>query len=208
MSLRILTAVLVALTLTATPVAAEIGLSPFAGFRMSSSVDIETAGASTADQIDFRDSVSQGLVLNFDLPEPGKQGELYFGRQRTSARLDNGLFAPGTDSIDLTIYQLQFGGLYFPSGKNHGGFVSGVLGVTRLEPEDSGYESHHRAALSLGGGYQFFLTEQLHLRLDLRGIYTALNSGGSAFCSGGCELRFDSSGYLQVEAGAGLVIRF
>lgn len=208
MNLRTLTAVLFTLTLTAPPLAADIGLSPFAGFRMSSSVDIKTAGASTEDQIDFRDSASQGLVFNFDLPEPGKQGELYFSRQSTSARLDNGLFAPGIESIELTIYQLQFGGLYFPGGKNHGGFVSGVLGVTRLEPESSRYETHHRAALSLGTGYQFFLTEQLRLRLDLRGIYTALNSGGSAFCSGGCELRFDSSGYLQVEAGAGLTVRF
>jgi len=192
----------------ASPVAADVSLSPFAGFRMSSSVDIKTAGASTEDQIDFRDSASQGLVINFDLPEPGKQGELYFGRQSTSARLDSGLFAPGVESIDLTIYQLQFGGLYFPGGKNHGGFVSGVLGVTRLEPDNSVYETHHRAALSIGGGYQFFLTEQLRLRLDLRGIYTALNSGGSAFCSGGCEIRFDSSGYLQMEASAGLTIRF
>lgn len=208
MNLRTPIAVLFALSLTPTPGLADVSLAPFAGFRMSSSVDIETAGASTSDQIDFRDSASQGLVFNFDLAEAGKQGELYFGRQSTSARLDNGLFAPGVDSIDLTIYQLQFGGLYFPGGQNHGGFVSGVFGVTRLEPDDSGYETHHRAALSLGGGYQFFLTEQLRLRLDLRGIYTALNSGGSAFCSGGCELRFESSGYLQVEAAAGLAIRF
>ncbi|WP_373000588.1 hypothetical protein [Marinobacter sp.] len=208
MNPRIPIAALLALSLTPTPGAADVSLAPFAGFRMSSSVDIETAGASTSDQIDFRDSASQGLAFNFDLAEPGKQGELYFGRQSTSARLDNGLFAPGVDSIDLTIYQLQFGGLYFPGGQNHGGFVSGVFGVTRLEPDDSKYETHHRAALSLGGGYQFFLTEQLRLRLDLRGVYTALNSGGSVFCSGGCELRFDSSGYLQVEAAAGLVIRF
>jgi len=208
MNLRTPIAVLFALSLTPTPALADVSLAPFAGFRMSSSVDIETAGASTSDQIDFQDSASQGLVFNFDLPDPGKQGELYFGRQSTSARLNNGLFAPGVESIDLTIYQLQFGGLYFPGGQNHGGFVSGVFGVTRLEPDDSRYETHHRAALSLGGGYQFFLTEQLRLRLDLRGVYTALNSGGSAFCSGGCELRFDSSGYLQVEAAAGLAIRF
>jgi len=208
MKLRPLLAFILGSVVIASPVAAEISLAPFTGFRMGSSVDIETAGASAKDQIRFGDSVSQGLVLSFDLAEPGKQGELYFGRQSTSARLDNGLFAPDTTSIDLTIYQLQFGGLYFPGGKTYGGFVSGVLGVTRLEPDDSRYETHHRAALSLGGGYQFFLTEQLRLRLDLRGIYTALNSGGSVFCSGGCELRFDSNGYLQVEAGAGLVIRF
>ncbi|PCM43066.1 hypothetical protein CPA50_17775 [Marinobacter sp. ANT_B65] len=208
MNVQGLSAVIVALTMAASPAAAEIGISPFAGFRMGSSVDIESAGAGTDSEIRFRDSVSQGLVINFDLPEAGKQGEIYFGRQSTSARLSDGLFAPDTRSIDLTIYQLQFGGLYFPGGKTSGGFISGVFGVTRLEPDSPEFETHHRAALSLGGGYQFLLNDKLRLRLDLRGIYTALNSGGSVFCSGGCELRYNSDGYLQVEAGAGIVLRF
>nr|WP_252737924.1 hypothetical protein [Marinobacter salexigens] len=192
----------------ASPVVADVSIAPFAGFRASSSIDIESSGTNTKDQIRFEDTVSQGLALNFDLQEAGKQGELYFGRQQTSAKLDNGLFAPGTESIDITIYQLQFGGLYFPGGKTYGGFASGVLGVTRLEPNNSAFDTHHRIALSLGGGYQFFISEQLRLRLDLRGVYTALDSGGSVFCSGGCKLTYSSSGYLQVEAGAGLVLRF
>jgi len=66
-------------------------------------------------------------IVNFDLPEAGKQGELYFGRQKTSAKLDNGLFAHGTQAIDVTIYRRQFGGLYFPGGKSYGGFASGAL---------------------------------------------------------------------------------
>ncbi|MGO1460913.1 MAG: hypothetical protein ACTHYN_03520 [Marinobacter sp.] len=193
------------LALAASPAAADIGIAPFAGYRMGSSVDIESASANTKDQVRFKDTTSHGLTLNFDLPEAGKQGELYFGRQETSAKLDNGQFAPGTQAIDVTIYQLQFGGLYFPGGKTYGGFASGVLGVTR---HNSAYDTNHRLALSLGGGYQFFLSDSLRLRLDLRGIYTALNSGGSAFCSGGCELKYRSSGYLQIEAGAGLVLRF
>ncbi len=197
-----------ALSLISTSVAADFGITPFAGYRMGSSVDIESAGASTKDQIKFKDSVSQGIVLNFDLPEAGKQGELYFGRQDTSAKLDSGLFTTGTQAIDVTIYQLQFGGLYFPGRKTHGGFASGVLGVTRLEPKGSGFDTEHRLALSLGGGYQFFLNDSLRLRLDLRGIYTALDSGGAVLCSGGCELTYRSSGYLQIEAGAGLVLRF
>lgn len=117
MSLRTFPAVLFALILPGPPAMAEVGVSPFAGFRISSSVDIETAGASVDDQIHFRDSLSKGLTLNFDLAEPGKQVEVYFSQQSTSVRLDNGLFAPGIESIDLSIYQLQLGGLYFPGGK-------------------------------------------------------------------------------------------
>lgn len=197
-----------ALSLMSTSVAADIGITPFMGYRVGSSVDIESSVASTQDQIKFKDSASQGLILNFDLPEAGTQGELYFGRQDTSAKLDNGVFAAGTQGIDVTIYQLQFGGLYFPGGKSYGGFASGVLGLTRLEPDDSTYNTEHRLALSLGGGYQFLLSDSLRLRLDLRGVYTALDSGSSVLCSGGCELTYRSSGYLQLEAGAGLVLRF
>ncbi|WP_417519026.1 hypothetical protein [Marinobacter sp.] len=208
MNFRQLIVLTTGLTLVSVPAAADISITPFVGYRMGSSIDIESSSASTSDQVRFKDSVSQGLILNFDLQDPGTQGELYFGRQETSAKLDNGFFAPGTQAIDVTIYQLQFGGLYFPGGKSYGGFASGVLGVARLEPDDSAFDTHHRASLSLGGGYQFLINEQLRLRLDLRGIYTALDSGGSVFCSGGCEIRYRSSGYLQVEAGAGLVLRF
>ena len=98
MNLRTPIAALFALSLTPTPALADVSLAPFAGFRMSSSVDIETAGASTSDQIDFRDSASQGLVFNFDLAEPGKQGELYFGRQSTSARSCGEPCSPGRRS--------------------------------------------------------------------------------------------------------------
>ena len=208
MNLRHLTAFVLGLALASPPAVADIGIAPFAGYRMGGTAGIESADGDTEDELRFEDSVSHGLVLNFDLPEAGKQGELYFGRQETSAKLDNGLFAPGTRAIDLTIYQLQFGGLYFPGGRSFGGFASGVIGVTRLEPDNSGLDNHHRVALSLGGGYQFYLTDYLRLRLDLRGIYTALESGGSVFCSGGCAFRFRSNGYLQMEAGAGLVMRF
>lgn len=196
-----------ALPLTA---AAERGieLTPVAGYRFGSGIDITTGGADTSSRLRFKDSESLGFILNVDLGEAGKQAELYFARQDTTAYSSDVILEPDTRAIDLVIYQLQFGGLYFPGGRNTGGFVSGVAGVTRLDPKDSNLRTHHRASLSLGGGYKFRLTENLLLRLDLRGIYTALDSGGSVFCSGGCRARYDSSGYFQAEAGAGLVIRF
>lgn len=204
-----LLAIALGLILAAPPVAtAGVGLAPFAGFRMGGSAEVESTDGETEDELRFQDTASHGLTFNFDLPEAGKQGELYFGRQETSAKLDQGLLTPGAEAVDLTIYQLQFGGLYFPGGRSFGGFASGVIGVTRLEPDRPELDNHHRVALSLGGGYQFYLSDHLRLRLDLRGIYTALESGGSVFCSGGCALKFRSNGYLQVEAAAGLAIRF
>lgn len=194
--------------LAATPaLKAEMELAPYAGFRMAGEFEVRDSENNSTTDLSFRDSESFGMVLNVDLDQPGKQLELYAGRQQTTASSDVPL-APGTTAVDITLYQLQFGGLYFPGGRNTGGFVSGVAGITRLDPEPSGLDDHHRAALSLGGGYKLALTDHLLARFDLRGIYTVLDSGGAIFCDGGCRARFESSGYLQVEASAGLAIRF
>lgn len=183
-------------------------VAPFAGYRLGSGIDIVTAGAESRGRLRFDDGESLGLVVNVDLKQPGKQAELYIARQDTRAYTSDILLEPDIRAIDVVIYQLQFGGLYFPGGKTTGGFASGVAGVTRLEPKSDDYRTHHRASIAIGAGYKLGITEHVLLRLDLRGIYTALDTGGSVFCSGGCTARFESSGYFQAEAGAGLVIRF
>lgn len=190
------------------PALADVELTPFAGFRMGGDFDVRNDTDDSESRVDLKDSLSHGFILNADLQEPGKQVELYVGLQDTTANLSDGLLTETRDSVGVTILQVQFGGLYFPGGNTTGGFVSGVAGVARLDPKPSGLNAHHRASISLGGGYKFPLTEHLRLRLDLRGIYTVLDSGGAIFCSGGCDVRFESNGFLQVEASAGLAVRF
>lgn len=194
-------------------VQAEIELAPYAGFRFGGSFDVSDRKHSAEGELEFDAGKSYGLILNIDLDEPGKQAELYYGRHETTARTSGGrLFeaelSEKSAGIDVVIHQLQFGGLYFPGGKNTGGFVSGLLGIARLDPKRAELDNHHRASIALGGGYKILLANNLRLRLELRGIYTALDSGGGVFCSGGCVIRYQSNGYLQVEAGAGLSFRF
>ena len=201
---------LIASTLLATtvPAHAEVEIAPFAGFRMGGEFDVSDRNTNQEDTLEFKDSGAFGVAINVDLKEPGKQAELYFSRQETTASTSDHFLTEDRYSVDVTIYQLQFGGLYFPGHKNTGGFVSGVIGVTRLDPEPSGLDAHHRASIALGGGYKYALTNSLLARFDLRGVYTVLDSGGAVFCDGGCSVRFDSSGYGQVEASAGLAFRF
>lgn len=200
--------VAISLLITAVSARAEVELTPWAGYRMGGEFEVRDRDNDSKDTLKFRDSESFGMLLNVDLDEPGKQLELYFGRQQTTASTSDQLLTESSRSVDITLYQLQFGGLYFPGGKHTGGFVSGVIGVTRLDPEPAGLDSHHRAALSLGGGYKLALTDNLLARFDLRGIYTVLDSGGAIFCDGGCAARFESDGYVQAEASASLAIRF
>lgn len=192
------------------PMVAQAGveLTPFAGFRLGGDFEVRSAGTSTTEDLTFDDTRSLGLTLNVDLAEPGKQLELYFARQETQVHSSEALFTPPATALDVVIVQLQFGGLYFPEGGTTGPFVSGVAGLTRLEPKPDGLRNHNRASISLGGGYKLPLNRNLLMRFDLRGIYTALDNGASVFCSGGCTAVFESSGFIQVEASAGLTLRF
>lgn len=203
-------ALALALLLTAVPpgASAEVELAPFVGFRAGGEFDVRDSGGAGQSRLEFDDTQSLGLVLNIDLDEPGKQAELYYGRQATTAFGSEALLSSGATAVDVVIHQLQFGGLYFPGGQPRGGFVSGVIGVTRLDPKPGELRSHHRAAIALGAGYKLAINDHLGIRFDLRGIYTALDSGGGVFCSGGCAVRVESTGFLQVEAGAGLQLRF
>ncbi len=186
---------------------ADVEVAPFAGFRLGGDIDLRDRDTERESGLELDEGESFGLVINLDLAEPGKQAELYIARHATSAS-STIPFAADTSTLDLVIYQVQLGGLYFPGGQTTGGFVSGVAGITRLEPKNDDFDSHHRASLSLGGGYKLKISDQLLLRFDLRGIYTVLDSGGAVFCSGGCNLRFESEGYFQAEASAALAFRF
>ena len=104
--------------------------------------------------------------------------------------------------------RLQIGGLYFPGGETRGGFVDGTLGVTRLDPRASGLKTEYHFSIALGGGAKIPLGSNLLLRLDLRGIYTALKTDAGLFCAGGCTARVASGGFFQAEAAVGLAFRF
>ena len=87
-------------------------------------------------------------------------------------------------------------------------FVSGTFGLTRMEPKRADLTTENRLSLSLGAGAKIFFTKNLGLRFDVRGIYTALNADTAIFCSGGCAIKVNSSGFVQTELSAALMMRF
>lgn len=202
------TGLILALTLASQAAFAATTVTPFVGYRFASNIDLRANGAATTDNLRFTDSPSAGIVINTDLDRPSRKFQLYYSHQSTQARADTSTDFGGLTRFDVDIDRLQLGGLYFPSGRDFGGFVDGTLGVTRLDPRSPGLETEYYPSIALGGGTEMPLSSHLRLRLDLRGIYTALNTGASIFCSGGCTARVDSRGFFQVEAAMGLAFRF
>ncbi len=177
-------------------------LTPFTGVRYGGGFE----DANTATKFEVADTSSYGLLLDFDL-EPDKQIEIFLSRQDTHLST-TGLFT-GDPLFDLTIDYYHIGGLYMLSaGERVRAFASGTLGLTRMAPKRSDRTTENRFSLALGGGLKVFLTKELGLRFDVRGIYTALNADAAIFCDSGCAIRVRSDGFWQTEAGAALLLRF
>jgi hypothetical protein len=181
-------------------------VAPFFGQNFGGSF----VDANTGDSFDVADSNAFGLIFDFDT-EPDKQIEILLSRQNSYLSTGDPLFTPNP-LFDLTIDYYQLGGLYMiPADElpeQVRPFVSGAFGLTRMVPKQTGLSAENRLSVSLGTGAKIFFNKSLGIRFDLRGIYTALNSDTAIFCSGGCTIKINSSGFFQTELSAALMMRF
>jgi hypothetical protein len=180
-----------------------------AGFEISPSINYRFGGgfedANTDAHIHLDESAGYGLVLDFDI-QPDRQVEIYLSRQRT--KMSSGGPFTGNPLFDVSVDYYHIGGLYQFEGERLRPFISGTLGLTRMDPQRADLRAETRISAALGGGAKFFFTESLGIRLDVHGIYTAINSDTSIFCAGGCAVQVRSNGFIQGELGAGLILRF
>ena len=192
---------LLALSLARPAQAFEV--APFIGQNFGGSF----VDANTGDSFEVADSNAFGLILDFDT-EPDKQIEILLSRQNSYLSTNDPLFTPNP-LFDLTIDYYQLGGLYMiPDYDRVRPFVSGAFGLTRMVPKGTGLTTENRLSITLGTGAKIYFNKSVGLRFDLRGIYTALNSDTAIFCSGGCTIKVNSSGFFQTELSAALMMRF
>jgi hypothetical protein len=178
-----------------------IEIAPFMGQRMGGSFEDANTGAT----FELTDSSNYGLMLDFDINHQ-QQYEVYVSRQDT--RLTTSGTFTGDPLFDLTIDYYHIGGVYMIEGETVRPFVSGSLGLTRMDPKGSDLNTENHFSLALGTGIKFYFTQNFGLRFDARIIYTALSSDTAIFCSGGCAVMVNSSGFTQTELGGALMLRF
>jgi hypothetical protein len=180
-----------------------VEIAPFIGHRFGGNFQDSVSSIG----FEVADAASYGLLLDFDF-EPDKQIEIYMSRQNTQLSTGDQLFTPNP-LFDLTIDYYHIGGLYMlPEGDRVRPFVMGSFGLTRMAPKPANLSVENRFSLSIGGGAKIFFTKNIGMRLDVRGIYTALDSSTEVFCSGGCTIKLTSSGFVQTDISAALMMRF
>jgi len=176
-------------------------VTPFGGYRMGGDFQLDTGESLRLD-----DSGSYGVIIGMDYQE-NTQLEFLYSHQLSPLKQQNGS-SPNETLFDLGVDYFQIGGTYLWDYDRVVPFLSGGLGATYFNPDDSSYSSLTKFSMSLGGGVKLYATEHIGLRLEGRGYATFMNSGGAVFCSGGCQVYVTSDVWLQFEVLAGLIVKF
>jgi hypothetical protein len=179
--------------------AGEIELQPFFGLQYGGGY-ISAAGVPHS----FDESLDYGATLDIALA-PSWKLELLFSRQETELEPPTG--GPRFPQV-VERYMVGIQEEHETDGP-FAFFGVALLGATRLVPGLSGIDSELRFAAGLGLGTKVPARSRFALRLEARGFYTVVDSGGAVFCTNGnCLFRFSGSGIWQGDVTAGVVLRF
>ena len=156
---------------------------------------------------DVKDSASFGLVFDFATEEPGSWYELYYGFQDTDVS--------GTSELPLTIQYLHIGGniILLPEARHVIPYAGGGLGATLLQPDRNDLDSETRFSASLAGGVRIPINKRVGVRLEVRALFTFLDSDSSIFCASGaagagCDIRVASDTFVQYTTALGISAAF
>ncbi len=175
-------------------------LTPVAGWRFDGEFNVD---GDFLDERDVRVDEGASFGIIFDIPlNPNWQIELLANRQDSEFIVDAGLFTPEQSLGDVTVDIVNAGLLYQWGPGQVQGFVSGGLGIARIEPDRPNVEAESRFAGNFGGGVKVFFAENVGLRFEGRGYWVDLETGFDDRSD-----RFESDeGLFQGEASVGLIL--
>jgi hypothetical protein len=182
--------------------AGEVQLAPFAGIAYGGYFRSNEFGS----RFTLDESAAFGATLDIPIADTWRV-EAFFSHQSTELRSRRLVNAP---VFKQTVQRYMVGIVEeFDSDTRWRFFGVGLLGATRFDPGLVGADDELRFAVGLSLGTKFLATRRVGLRLEARGFYTVVESGGSVFCvNGTCLFSFTGSGIWQGDVTAGLIFRF
>jgi hypothetical protein len=178
-------------------------ITPFAGHTWGG----DFTDAVTGKTVGMDDTSSYGIMLDLKQVEE-TWIELYFSRQQTSLKMNQGMFL-STPVLNVDVEYFHIGGTYGEASGKVKPFVVGTFGATHMTPKGEGLDSVTKFSLSLGGGVKLFVNDRVGLRLEGRWFGTLFDGSGEAFCANGaCAVKVQGDLFSQYVANAGLIIAF
>ena len=177
-------------------------ITPFAGYRIGG----EFEDTDTGEALDLDEAASYGLLFDWNL-DSRRQIEVLYSHQETELDLEGSV--AGVERFDVDVDYLQIGGVYIIDDSTRvQPYVAATVGITHLDPQDSGLDSETKFSGSIGVGGKIQFSERIGLRFEGRGYMTLFDSSGEVFCSGGCQIKVESSAFTQLEFFTGITISF
>jgi opacity protein-like surface antigen len=172
---------------------------PFVGYRFGGSFRDEVSG----DSHDVDAQNNWGFSVSTPVSESTRYEFLYSHQNTRLTDRTN-----PEDAFDLDIHYIQLGGTVDLPHERLVPFFSGGIGMAYMNPGRDGYSNETRFSLSVGGGLKWNPTDRLGVRFEMRGYGTLMDSRGSLFCDGGCQLELSNDLFPQFETNLGLIFRF
>jgi hypothetical protein len=183
-------------------------LTPMVSYNFGGEIDGDETAFFDFD-LEAADSEAFGIAFGFPITQ-WAQIELLASRQSTDLEFDEGLFGNDVGIADFDVSYYHVGGLFvWGTGQIHP-FVVMSLGVTELDPQVGGASSETRFSGSFGGGVKIFFSDNVGLRLEGRGFWTALDDYDNDYYDDccdfgcGCDYGYDD-GFTQTQVSAGLI---
>jgi hypothetical protein len=178
----------------------RFGISPFYGYRFGGEIQDET----TDEKYSLKDAPAYGVVLDYAPLDYAGRFELLWSREDSSVDFGGNY---GLGKVDVAIDVIQAGGeVEYGSGRLRG-YVSSHLGATHFSSD--GYGDNTKFSFDIGGGVKAFLTKNIYLRGDLRGICNVTDgSGGFIYANGITVASFSGTTLWQGQVSAGIGVTF
>lgn len=186
--------------LVSSHVAADTEISLFSGYR--SGGDLENA--ETGKKASFNENKSYGIIIGSDYG-PEHVMEFLYSFQNT--KLSNSSSINNSNSLNVDIEYFQLGGSQIWANKNKDHFFGATLGAIHMNPNLAGLSSKSRFAMTMGAGTVFKFSENIGLRVEIRGYFSALGNSES-FCAGSQCVVVGNEFMKQFDINAGLRVRF
>ena len=185
---------------------ARFELTPFAGYRGGGSLSV----ADDPGSYDLADAAGVGVLVNWP-HRSNTKWEILYSRQSTDAEFSAATVNDA--SVDVDLQMLQIGGIYMFDGGTAVPYLAATIGATHAKAGSRGSESDTYWSGSLGLGVLVRPNSRVGLRLEARAYGTFLSSDTDLFCRTGpdvnvCAIRLDGDLLTQIEAFAGVVLRF
>jgi hypothetical protein len=178
----------------------QFGISPFYGYRWGG----EIQDANTGSNYSFKDAPAYGFFLDYAPMDYRGRFELLWSRQDSSVDFQGN---NGLGNVDITIDVIQVGGVAEYGSERLRGYASVHLGATHFSSD--GYGDDTKFSFDIGAGVKAFLTKNIYLRADLRGIWTVTEgAGGFIYANGVAVAYFSGSTLWQVQVSAGVGVTF